>query len=80
MTTNGTIAPPIAGYTRYVTYYTGTWTYNSIHQAWVADGHLHFTATASSSPRPCPSISLYTYRSVTYDGQTITVTRGPVTV
>ncbi len=80
MTTDNTIAPPIAGYTRYVTYYTWTWTYNSTHQAWVADGHLHVTATASSSPRQCPSISLYTYRSVTYDGQTISVTHGPVTL
>lgn len=77
-TTNVAIAPAIAGYTAYVTYYTGTWTYNTTYSVWIADGDMNFTGTASASR--CPAVSLYVYRSVNYNGQTVSITRGPVTI
>lgn len=78
------MGPSQAGFNRYITYYTGTWTYNTVYKAWVADGQPYFTASISSTS--CgSSIKAYAYRSVDVQRpndtwENVAFLRGPVTL
>lgn len=72
--------PQIAGYTAYVTRYTGTFTFrdggrNNPDYHW-ANGQPRFSATVSG----CPTVESYARRSVTVNDEQITFIRGPITV
>lgn len=68
---------PANGYYAYRATYTGTWTYFPQYQAWSADGDPYWSTNIGS----CNSgISGYARRTLTVNGETITFTRGPVSV
>lgn len=68
---------PANGYYAYRATYNGNWTYFSQYQAWSANGDPYWSTNIGS----CNSgISGYARRTLTVNGETITFTRGPVSV
>lgn len=71
-------APPISGYTGYITRYTGTWQWNASARRQIAVGKPHFQV--SQRFQGCRTITAYARRSVTLPSGTYAFTRGPVTL
>ncbi|MCT2293058.1 hypothetical protein [Janibacter hoylei] len=75
-------APARSGYTAYSTFYTGNWEFYDLNGV-IDDHHRavdrpNFTATINVSS--CPNIQVYSWRTVQVDGQTISFTRGPISL
>ena len=71
---------PASGYFAYRTTYTGDWTYFPAHEAWVADSDPYWTSNLNTESGDCRTVRAYARRSITVSGETITFTRGPVSV
>lgn len=69
---------PATGYYAYTTTYNGGWRYEARYGAWVATGQPYFTSTIPS--RCNDGIRGYARRTLTVNGETVTFTRGPVSV
>lgn len=68
---------PANGYYAYRTTYNGTWTYMPSYDAWVANSDPYWSTNLSSCSN---GIAGYARRTLTVNGETITFTRGPVSV
>lgn len=81
---NTTKGPAKASYNRYITYYTGRWTYSTTHKAWVANGKPNFSAPIKGAL--CGTkVSVYGYRAVDVQRpddtwETVAFIRGPVSL
>lgn len=69
---------PANGYYAYRTTYNGTWTYFPQYGAWSADGDPYWRVRSNIDP--CRTVRAYARRTLTVNGETITFTRGPVSV
>ena len=71
-------AAPATGFYAYQTTYTGTWSYFPSYEAWAADFDPYWLWNMPNNS--CGQVSAYARRTLTVNGETITFTRGPVSV
>lgn len=70
-------APQISGFTAYRTTYSGSFTYDTKNQLWIASGAPSFYATLDSCGK---TLNSYAHRYVTVNGQSVDFLRGPITL
>lgn len=69
---------PTTGFYAYEATYSGSWTYHPVHGAWVANSQPYWQWNMLFGT--CSTVMSYAQRTLTVNGETITFTRGPISV